>query len=284
MSSTTTEPPPVVIRTAPLFFVNSVLAATVAVAAARVVDLVTTGIAAAVAGMQPVLTNREVVYRAAGPEAVEMAGIVGMLVVGVVLLLLYPGSRDRSVGRLTMLWAMLFCFQGGFSAIARQLRDDTSVLGGFVADLGTAQWLPTALAAGALLLLAGVAVGTAPAFLTFARHRSEVATRTERVRFMTQLAVIPAFLGPLLAVPMFMPDGDAGFVTGLPIAGAFIVVTFVASLFTMSFRPPEVIEERGLSFGLIAAVALVAVSLRLGLGPGVPLPPWNESLQLTLRP
>jgi hypothetical protein len=274
---------PSVIRTAPLFFVNSVLAATIGVAAARLVELMSLGIAAAIAGMDPVLTNGGVVFGASGPAAIETAGTIGMLIVGLSLLLMYPGSRDRSVGRLTMLWTMLFCFRGGLVAVVSAGLDETTVMGSLLADLGPPAWLGPTVAVLALLAIGGIGVGAAPAFLSFARHWSEVSSKPERIRFITLVAVVPAVLGPLGAIPMFMPDGASGFVSGLPLAGTFVVVTFVAALFTTSFRPPQVIEERGLSFGLIAAVALVAVLMRLGVGPGVPLPPWDESLSLTFR-
>ena len=62
------------------------------------------------------------------------------------------------------------------------------------------------------------------------------------------------------------------------------MVTVIAAAGTKSFRPPEVIEERTLSVGLVATFVLVVLVVRFGLGPGVPVPPWNDSLELTWRP
>jgi hypothetical protein len=281
--ATTVESRPTIIRTSPFFFVNSILAAIVGVVVARFVELVSLGIAGAIAGMEPVLYNSNVEFGATGPDAVHLAGPAGQLLVGVSLLLLYPGSKDRSVGRLTMLWSMLFLLRGGLTALAGDVIDDGSVLGAMLVDTGLPNGVLLALSIVCLLALAALAVGAAPAFLSFARHRSEVATKLERGRFVAILVLVPAFVSPLLAIPMLLPDVD-GSVRSLSVAGAFMVITALTALFTTSFRPPEVVEERGLSFGLIAAVAVIAVAMRVGIGPGVPLPPWDENLSVTLRP
>lgn len=281
--SATVETTPV-IRTAPSFFANSLLAAAIGVALARLAEQFTVAVVASFAGREPILTNNRVVFESFGSDLVLLAGPVMSLVLGVTLLMLYPGSKDRSSGRLVMLWTMLFAFRNAAVALLQGAVDPESALGLAFSTWDVPDGIDLALAIVGALALVLVAVGAAPAFLSFSRHRSEVSSPRERLRFAGSIALIPGMAGPLLAVPMFLPDAGAGFVTSLPLAGVFIVVTVVASVWTKSFRPPQVIEERSISVGLVATFVAVVLVVRYGLGPGVPIPPWNESLDLTWRP
>ncbi len=282
--STSVEHSPSVIRTAPSFFANSLLAAAIGVALARIAEQSSVAVVAAFADRDPVLTNSGAVLRNPGSDLVLLAGPVASLVVGFSLLLLYPGSKDRSSGRLVMLWTMLFSFRNACVALALGAVDATSPVGRAFARWSIPEGIDLALAIVGALALILIAVGAAPAFLSFSRHRSEVSTPRERLRFASSMALIPGLAGPLLAVPMFLPDAGTGFVTSLPLAGAFIVITVLVAAGTKSFKPPEVIEERSLSVGLVATFVGVVLAVRFGLGPGVPIPPWNESLDLTWRP
>jgi hypothetical protein len=271
------------IRTAPAFFANSVLAAAIGVTLARVVEQLTVALVGLATGWEPVLTNTAAVLDGSGPEWVTFSAPVASLVLGSSLLLLYPGAKDRSVGRLTMLWTMLFAFRAGFLGIARDAVDETSVLAGWLADLP--EWVPLTLAALSIVSLVGVCVAAAPAFLAFARHRSEVYTRSERVRFASSLVLVPGLVGPLVAVPFFLPDAGTGFVTSLPLAGLFVLAIVAAAPFVRRFREPEVVEDRGVSLGLVAWFLAVFLLVRLGLGAaGVPIPPWDPDMVFTWRP
>jgi hypothetical protein len=282
--STSVEHPPSVIRTAPSFFANSLLAAAIGLALARVAEQMAVAVVAAFAGRDPVLTNTGAVLRNPGSDLVLLTGPVASLVLGFGLLLLYPGSKDRSSGRLVMLWTMLFAFRNAFDALGLGAVDAASPVGRAFAHLSIPEGIDLALAIVSALALVLIFVGAAPAFLSFSRHRSEVASPRERLRFASSIALIPGLAGPLLAVPMFLPDAGTGFVTRLPLSGAFILITVLVAAGTKSFKPPEVIEERSLSVGLAATFVAVVLAVRFGLGPGVPVPPWNEGLELMWRP
>jgi hypothetical protein len=282
--SATVESQTSVIRTTPSFFANSLLAAAIGVASARVVEQVAVAVAGAFVGRDPILTNADVIFGLPGSDLVLMAGPVSSLILGLTLLLLYPGSKDRSSGRLVMLWTMLFAFRNACVAVALGAVDEESAVGVLYARWDIPEGIDLALAIVGALALVLIYVGAASAFLSFSRHRSEVATPGERLRFASSIALIPGLAGPLLAVPMFLPDAQAGFVTSLPLSGVFIVVTVIAAAGTKSFRPPEIIEERTLSAGLVATFVLVVLAVRFGLGPGVPVPPWTDSFELRWRP
>ncbi len=110
-----------------------------------------------------------------------------------------------------------------------------------------------------------------------------MATASERLRFIASIAVVPGIVSPLLAVAFFVPAGETGILTTLPFVGMFTLITLAAAPATHHFRPPQLVEERGLSIGLIVVVA-AAFLLKLLLQPGVPIPPWDENLNFTFRP
>jgi hypothetical protein len=254
------------------------------VACARLFELAVTAVAGWSAGRDPVLYNSAVDFRAPGSDTVYIAQPAAALFLGFTLLLLYPGSKDRSSGRLVMLWTLLFAFRNAFVAFAVASVDPESPVARALAEWDVPEGVDLVVAIVGALGLVLVAIGAAAAFLSFSRHRSEVATAKERLRFAASIALLPGLAGPLLAVPMFLPDAGTGFVSTLPLAGAFVVITTLAASFTKSFAPPQVIEERGVSIGLVIAFAVVVLVTRFGLGPGVPIPPWDSSLQLTWRP
>lgn len=273
-----------VIRTSPAFFANSIVAVSLAVAVARLVEQVGVAAAGAWVGRDPVLTNAFTVLRIPGSEPVGLAAPAASLLVGIVLLMLYPGSKDRSVGRLMMLWTLLFCLRNGLLEIARGAFDEQSAVGAAFLDSGMSSGVQLTISVIAILGLALIAFGAAPAFLSFSRHRTEIGNWRERLRFLVSIALVPAMIGPLLAVPFFVPDQGSGLVATLPLIGLFIVATCLAGLLVKSVPPPEVVEERGLAFGLLISYALTFIVFRFGLAPGLPIPPWSETLEFTWRP
>ena len=279
----TANKPFAAIRTSPGFFANSLIASALGVALSHLFSIFVLAIVAAVAGRDPVLTATSVQMRAPGSDIVLLAQPIGAVVLGFVLLLLFPGSKDRSSGRLVMLWTMLFSLHAATTAMVAGALDDESPIA-----LALKEWqvpsgvdMVIAIVGGLGLLL--IAVGAASAFLSFSRHRSEVANAKERLRFTSLIALLPGLAGPLVAVAVFLPDDGSGYIKTLPLAGIFIVVTVLAAAATKSFAPPQVIEERTLSVGLVASLALVILAARYGLAPGVPIPPWDDQLQLTWR-
>jgi hypothetical protein len=106
-----------VIRTAWGFFANSIVAAALSVVFARVIEQFGIAVWGAVADRDPVLTNVVTYFRADGPNSSDVAylgGPIAAIAAGVFFLMIYPGAKDRSVGKLTVLWTILFCFRAGF--------------------------------------------------------------------------------------------------------------------------------------------------------------------------
>jgi hypothetical protein len=80
-----------------------------------------------------------------------------------------------------------------------------------------------------------------------------------------------------------LPDAGSGYVASLPLIGLFSIVTTIAARNTTNISIPQAIEERSFSVGLAVAAVIVFLLARF-LAPGVPIPPWDSSLDLQLRP
>lgn len=280
----TTEHRPTVIRTSVWFFANSIMGAALGVVIARLVEQLGVAVVGALTGRDPVLTNGSVELRAPGSDLVLLGGTGAALLMGLSLLLLYPYARDRGVGKLTMLWTLLFCFRIGLVDLARTMFQQDAPLARLVERAGFPAGIDVVITATGLVGMVLLAMAAAPAFLGFSRHRSEVSTARERLRFAAAIALLPALAGPLLAVAFLLPDHGSGFVSSLPTFGAFIVLTVVAAAGTRSVAPPRVVEERGLSWGLVAWFVGMLLFFRVVLEPGIVVPPWDENLHLVLRP
>lgn len=267
------------IRTSWAFIANSVVGAVLGLASAFLAYHLGLGVGGWIAGRDPELLNTGTVFRADGSDLGYLGGVAGALVLAVLLLSLYPQSRDRSAGRLVMLWAILFSFVAAFADLIRAYTDPASPVALALAELQLPGGLDAVLAVAGVLGLVLVAVSAAAAFLGFARHQSEVSNRTERMRFVGRLGLVPGVVGPLLATPLFIGEGDERILPVLPFVGLFTVVTVLAASGSVSFRPPAVVEERGFSWGLIVAAVLALLVFRVVLASGLPIPPWDENLR-----
>lgn len=272
-----------VIRTSWGFFANSILAAALAVVFARLIEQLGVAIAGAFLGMEPVFTHVVTQLQGSGTEVAAIGGTVASLVGGISFLLLYPGAKDRSSGKLMVLWLTLFCFRNGFVDLAALALDDESRLAAALATFDLPAGIDIVLAATGGVGLLLIALAAAPAFLGFNRHWTEVATPQERLRYVATIALFPAIVGPLLAVPFFVPDLGTGYVASLPFIGAFIIITLLAAPGTKHILGPEVVEERGLSVGLVLILAITFLALRWMIGSGIPIPPWGENLEWRFR-
>lgn len=272
------------IRTAPGFFVNSIVAAALGVVLARLIEQAGVAIAGLLADREPVFTTVVTELRADGTDLVFLGGTVASLVVGASMLALYPNAIDRSVGKLQMLWVILFTLRNGFFDLATTAYVDDSpvalALGTFDAPAGLDVVLSVTGALGLLL----VAFAAAPAFLGFSRHRSEILTGIERIRYVATLGLLPALAGPLIAVAFFIPDRGTGYVRTLPFVGLFLVITTIAARWTREIREPQLVQERSLSIALILSAVIVFAVLRFLVEPGIALPPWDDSLNWRPRP
>ncbi len=270
------------IRTSWGFFANSILAAALGVVFARVIEQFGVAVFGAFLGRDPVLTH--VVTDFSGSDLVLVGGTIASLTAGVFFLLIYPGSKDRSAGRLTVLWLILFSFRNGFGDLIAAPFSEEGPVSVALAEWNAPDGLDVVLAAAGGVGLLLVILAATVAFLNFNRHRTEVATPLERVRYVATIAVLPGIVGPLLAIPFFVPDLDTGYIRELPILGAFTLLLLLAAPGSRQISAPEIAEERTLSWGLVAAVALVFAVLEFGLQPGVPIPPWNEDFSWRFRP
>lgn len=266
------------------FFANSVLGAALGVALARLISQAGVAVAGAVAGRDPVLNHVVTQLRGPGSELVPVFGTIASLLGGVILLMLYPNTKDRSAARLTMLWTLLFAFRNGLADLIVVPLDPDTPIARWLVQTGVAGPIGIVIGVAGAIGLVLVAVGASAAFLGFARHRSEVKNAKERIRFTAALALLPALAGPLLAVPFLIPDGDAGVVSALPTVGLFILITMVAAAGSKSFVAPQVAEERGFSWQLLLGFVIVLLAFRLILAPGILIPPWDENLALHFRP
>ncbi|MFO7549582.1 MAG: hypothetical protein R6X29_12045 [Acidimicrobiia bacterium] len=267
------------IRTSWAFIANSVVGSILGLASAFLAYHVGLGVGGWIAGRDPELLNTGTVFRAEGSDLAYLGGVAGALVLALLLLSLYPQSRDRSAGRLVMLWTILFAFVAALADFVRAYTDGSSPVALALAELELPGGLDAVLAVAGVLGLALVAVSAAAAFLGFARHQSEVANRTERMRFVGRMALVPGVVGPLLATPLFLGAGDERILPLLPFVGLFTVVTVLAASGSVSFRAPAVVEERGFSWGLLVALVIAFLVFRVVLASGIPIPPWDENLR-----
>jgi hypothetical protein len=276
-----------VIRTAWGFFANSIIAAALSVVFARVIEQFGVAVWGAVADRDPVLTNVVTYFRADGPNSSDIAylgGPIAAIAAGVFFLMIYPGAKDRSVGKLTVLWTILFCFRAGFMDVLTAPFNEDSNTARALATIDLPDGLDVIIATAGGIGLILIAFAAAPAFLGFSRHLSEVNTPRERFRYVGSIAMVPAIVGPLLAVPFFVPDQGTGFLATLPFLGLFVVITLLAAPGTKHFLAPQLAEERSLSWGLVVGFFIVFLVTRFGLEPGLVIPPWDDQFQWVFRP
>lgn len=285
MSVATEERRRTVIRTNWGFFANSVIAAALAVVFARVLEQLGLAIAGVITGRDPVLYNIVTEFRADGSQLSLLGAPIASLLAGVFFLMLYPGAKDRSVGKLTVLWTLLFCFRNGFVDIATiTVSEQTSYTARALTDVTLPAGVDIVIAVTGVLGLLLVALAAAPAFLSFNRHLSEVQTPRERLRYVASIAFVPAVVGPLLAVPFLLPDRGTGYLSSIPLIGAFVIVTLLAAPATKHFLAPQLAEERVLSLGLVIALIVVFLVARFVVEPGIPIPPWDANFDWRFRP
>lgn len=273
-----TERRVMVIRTSWGFFVNSIVAAGLGVVFARLIEQAGVAIAGLIDGREPVFTAVVTELRAPGSDLVYLGGTIASLVVGAVLLAMFPNALDRSVGKLQMLWVILFTLRNGLFDLASTAYVDDSPVALALSTFDAPAGLDTVLSVTGAVGLVLLAVAAAPAFLGFSRHRSEILTGPERIRYVATLGLMPGLVGPLLAVVYFIPDRGTGFTATLPFLGVFLVITAIAARWTREVPEPKLVQERSLSIALVLVALIVFTLLRFVIEPGVAIPPWDDSL------
>lgn len=270
-----------VVRTSWGFVANAAVAACLGIVLSRIISGLGIAIGGAIADRDPVLTNSSV-EMASGPDSVYLGGLAASIIAAALLVLIYPGAKDRSWGKLSLMWVILFTFQEAFMGMIRiGLSPDSEAAAGF-ASLSPPDGLEVVVAAGGGVGILLLGLAASPAVLSFARHRSELATPPERVRFVGMIGLMPAVIGSLLAVPFFLNDPVV--MSSLPLIGLFMIIAVVAAPWSRPTRTPELGEEVGISVGFVVGVAASLVLLYLALAPGVPIPPLGENLEWRFRP
>jgi hypothetical protein len=257
--------------------VNSIVAAGLGVVFARLIEQSGVAIAGVIAGREPVFTAVVTELRAPGSELVYLGGTVASLVVGALMLAMYPNALDRSVGKLQMLWVILFTLRNGFFDLAATAYVDDSPVARALTTFDAPAGLDVVLSVSGVVGLLLLAFAAAPAFLGFSRHRSEILTGPERIRYVATLGLMPGLVGPLLSAVYFIPDRGTGFTATLPFLGIFLVITAVAARWTREVAEPKLVQERSLSIALVLVALIVFTLLRFVVEPGIAIPPWDDA-------
>lgn len=255
------------------FIATSAVASAVGVVVAAFTDHLGLAVTGALGGRDPVLYHNETVFQAGGSDLALGGGVVLSLIVGAFFLLLYPGSRRYDAARLTTLWVILHCFRQGFTQmLAVPLDPDSNAALAFSA-LDVPPGLDLVVATAGAVGLLSIALASAPAFLAFAPSRREIATASRRAGFAAKLALVPGVVGPLLAVPVFLPDPGTGLIQALPFVGAFTIATVIAAVGTRSVMIGDYRESPGWSWLPLAWLVVMGLIAQFLLSRGVLIPP-----------
>jgi len=255
------------------FIAASAFASAVGVIVAVLVDHLGVAIAGALAGREPALYHNDVLYSSGGSDLALGGGMVLSILTGAFFLTLYPGSKRYDAARLTTLWIVLHCFRQGFTPLATMPFSTDSRIARAFETLDVPAGLDLVIAAAGAVGLLAIALASAPAFLGYAQHRREIATPQDRFLFTVKLALIPGVVGPLLAVPAFLPDAGTGFVQTLPLFGLFTVATVLAALGTRTVRIEDYRQAQVWSWLPLAWFLVLVVLFQLILSRGLYIPP-----------
>ena len=261
--------------------VNSVLASTLGVIVALLVDSVGRMIFGIIFDRDPVLFHNRVELLAPGNDIALAGGAVAALLAGGFFLALYPGSKAHDPTRLTVLWLVLHCFRQGFVPLAMTPLYPESDLAVALASLNLPSGLDVVIGAAGALGLLLVSLAAAPAFLAFAPTRSEIATPGRRLAFCARIALVPGVAGALLAVAFFLPDSGNGLIEELPLYGLFTIATVLAAPATRSVEIPYDGNDHDLSWGLLATLIVTYLIFRFALSRGITIPPDPENFFFT---
>lgn len=259
------------------FMVTSVFASAVGVVVSVFVDNLGLALAGLLADRAPVLYHNQVVFAAAGSDLAFGGGMVLSLAAGAFFLTLYPGSRRYDAARLTMLWVILHCFRQGFSQLATVPFSDDSPVALAYATLEVPAGLDLVVSAAGVVGLLSVALASAPAFLAYAHRQSSIDTPSQRFVFTSRLALIPGLVGPLVTVPIFLPDNGSGLVPSLPLLGLFTIATVLAALGTRTVHIGDRREERGWSWLPVVWLVAFALLFHFILRRGLMIPPTLDN-------
>jgi hypothetical protein len=253
--------------------VTSGFASAVGVVVAIFIDHLGLALAGALGDRSPILYHNQVVFTSPGSNLALGGGMVLSLLAGAFFLTLYPGSRRYDASRLTVLWVVLHCFRQGFTQLATlPLTDDSNVAAAF-ANLDVPGGLDLVVSAAGVVGLLSIALASAPAFLSYAHRQSLIDSPSKRFLFTARVALVPGLVGPLLTVPIFLPDDGVGLVPSLPLLGLFTIATVLAALGTRTIQTGDYRQAPGWSWLPVIWLVAFGILFQLLLRRGLLIPP-----------
>ncbi len=253
--------------------IGSVLGSTLGIVIAQFLDDLGDGILAEILGGDAVLYANRV--EITGAEDLAWAGGFALcLIVGFIALFSYPTTRDRGIGRLTLLWAILHILRQAFTQALLLPLDDKSDLALAYNSLDEPPpGLDVVVGVGGGLGLLLIGLAAAAAFLAFTPHRRLISTGRRRLTFVVWLALLPAAISIFLAVPFFAPDEGSGVVTSLPLTVFMFVATVAAAPGTTTVVGPDEPRETTMPWGLAATLVVALVFYVFVLRGGIQVDP-----------
>jgi hypothetical protein len=256
-----------------MLLANSALAAGLALVLSKLIDSGGRMIFGVIFDRAPIFYHNRVELTVAGSDLAGAGGALAALLAGIIFLSAYPASRTYDTSRIAVLWLILNCFRQGLVQLAETPFNADSDLARVLVSLDAPPGLDLVVGATGGVGLLLVFMAAAPAFLAFAPYRSDIATPFKRLVLVARVALLPAMVGALIAVPMLLPDPGTGLVQSLPLQGLFTAVTLVAAPGTKSVEGPRERQHRPLSWALLATVIATFIVLRFVLARGIPVPP-----------
>jgi hypothetical protein len=250
----------------------SVLAATLGIVLAQLVDNLGVGILAEVLGGDATVFNNRTEFTGASDLAWG-GGFVLCLLVGFLALFAYPTQKGQGIPRLILLWMLLHLLRQGMTqAIMLPFAPDSN-LGLAYATLEAPPGLDVVIAAGGAVGLLLVALSAAAAFLAYTPHRKLVSNGKRRLTLALWLALIPAAAAVFLAIPFFLPDSESLVIPGLPLTAVMFLATLAAAPGTTTVQGPEDERVTPWPFGLAAFLVVLLIFNLAVLQGGVSVDP-----------
>lgn len=260
---------------------NSVLASTVGVVVAQLVDSLGRLILGLLLDRGPVIYHNRVEFTANGSELALAGGALAALIAGVFFLALYPGSKAHDASRLTVLWLILHCFRQGFVPLAVTPLNSNSDIARALAAMDLPVGIDVIVGAAGAIGLLLVSLAAAPAFLAFAQSSRDISTPGRRAAFIARVALVPGIAGALLAVPFILPDPGTGLIQEIPLYGLFTIGTLLAAPGTRTVQVRSSPPGQRLSWALLVTLVVLYAVFRFALARGIPIPPNPETFFVT---
>ncbi|HZD24519.1 MAG TPA: hypothetical protein VE569_14135 [Acidimicrobiia bacterium] len=262
----------------PPLVIASTLASALGIVIAQFLDDLGDGLLAEFMGGDAVIHNNRVEFTGAGDLA-WAGGFLLCLLVGLVALFVYPTQRGHGVPRLVLLWMVLHVLAQALAQAVMIPFSDTSQLALAYATFDAPPGLDMVIAVGGGIGLLLIALAAASAFLAFTPHRRLVSTPRRRTVVALWLALIPAVVSALVAVPYFIPDSEGLVISGLPFTALIFLVTLAAAPGTTTLFGPEEERHTRWPWGLVVFMVVLLIVYMAILQGGVSMDPrlWGSA-------